>query len=160
MGSFIPSGQASPGNEPDLPNIPFFPPVSPSIFRDAMDVDTTVSTERINMALQLSLMEVNNSLAVWSAAQIELGNATLAATKDTVYGEDEQAVNHQEKLYQSAVFHLAKARVVEHMRDFDSTAAGHNKADELSQPIDDFKREARRNVRAIMGQPGTVVELI
>ena len=160
MGGFIPSGEASPAEETALPNLAFYPAVSPAMFRSAMDVDTTVSTDRLKLALQLSLMEVNKSLSEWAAEQMEAGNATLAATTYIVYGEGETAINHQEKLYQAAVFHLAKSRVIEHLRNFDSTGAGHGKADELSQPIDDFKREARRAVRAIMGQTGTVVELI
>lgn len=160
MGGFIPSGEATPAEEAELPNLDFYPAIVPAEFRSAMDVDTTVSTERLRLALHLSLMEVNRSLNDWAMAQMADGIATLAETTYIEYGSGETAVNHQEKLYQAAVFHLGKSRIIEHLRNFDSTGAGHNKADELIQPIDDFKREARRSVRAIMGQTGTVVELI
>ena len=157
--SFIPSGEVDQTQAPNLPNTPFFPEISPDNFRKQHNVDDTVARERLEHALQNSIIEVNRELAEWRFVQESLGHTTLSDTSDVAFsGETE--INQSEYLYIAAVYHLSKSRILEQMRNFDGTGAGHNRADALSDPIDTNRREARRAVRAIMGQTGTVVELI
>ena len=159
-GTFVPSGDQSEEPAAALPNITFFPDIDPDEFRDQLNVDTTVPNARVEAALQLSIIEVNRDLLEWRLVQEELGHTEIIETTSTEYGEGEDAVNENKRLYCFAVFHLAKARIIERMRNFDSAGSGHDRADSLEDPIGDHRREARRAVRAIMGETGTVVELI
>ncbi|MEZ0150111.1 MAG: head completion/stabilization protein [Candidatus Reddybacter sp.] len=158
--SFVPSGQPGISPTPALANIGFYPAISPNVFRQQLNVDSTVDEQQVESVLQLSMLEVNQELAAWQTAQEALGTTQLSDTTSVTYGTGAAATNKNVQLYTFAVQHLAKARVLERMRNFDSTASGINKTSEMDTPIGDYRREARRCVRAIMGQTGTVVELI
>lgn len=158
--SFVPSGQANISPAPALANIAFYPSISPNVFRQQLNVDTSVDEQQVESVLQLSMLEVNQELAAWQADNEALGATQLSDTSAVTYGTGDAAINKNVQLYIFAVHHLAKARVLERMRNFDSTAAGLKQADDIDMPVGDFRREARRCVRAIMGQAGTVVELI
>lgn len=156
MSTFIPSGQAEATPSPALENIPFYPNIAPEAFRGAMNIDSTVEIEWVNASLQLSMMEINAELSEWQAEQELLACTSIADTTSVVYGTE----NKNQRLYLLAVQHLAKARILEGMRNFDSTAEGIRKAEDMGSAIDAHRRESRRAVRAIMGKTGTVVELI
>jgi len=158
--SFVPNGQPGISPVPSLGNIGFYPSISPNVFRAQLNVDSTVDDQQVEAVLQLSMLEVNQELAGWQTEQEAQGNTQLSDTTNVVYGAGEAAINKNHQLYIFAVQHLAKARILERMRNFDSTASGINQTSEMDIPIGDSRREARRCVRAIMGQTGTVVELI
>lgn len=155
MSDFV-VGPASGTPESDIVNDGFFPTVKPAEFRATMRQDKTVTTERMREALVNAIVSVNRQLEAWKALQMAAGKATLAAVDEASIGGQKVKVH----LYLRAVYSLAKCELIERFRDYDATNSGREKADELGDSYDDYRRDARWAVADIQGRPRTVVELI
>ncbi|MGD8174780.1 head completion/stabilization protein [Marinimicrobium sp. ARAG 43.8] len=139
-----------------LANHSFFPEISVLAFRRAMRVDTVTTSERAEHALEAAMLEANNRLWNWVMACKANGVDSL---KD-VPSQRGQPEGAAERLYQRAVYCLAKANVVERYRDYDTTREGHGKATELEPVADDYRRDAAWAINDLMGESRTTVELI
>lgn len=160
--SFIAVDNPPPANPepPPVHNLAFWPPITLARFRDAYRVTEAVTDERAVTALQAAVILINDELEAWRQAQQAEGHATLAEVPAQSYGEGEAATTAKVHHYQAAVYHTAKARILERYRDYDSTKSGHDRADALDDTADEHHKLARHALRALQDLPLTVVELI
>ncbi len=156
MNSFVVNVPAPVAAETKITSSPFWPDVEPADIRAAHRIDGTITTERLRDALIEAIASVNEELSAWREARQLEGRATLAAVPADLI--DNISVNVHR--YQRAVGCTAKALLIERYRDIDTTAAGNKKADQLDNPIDDLRRDARWAISAILGISRTTVELI
>lgn len=156
MNGFIVTAPANPAAETPIVSGPFWPDIDPAVIRDAQRIDNTVTPERLRMALIEAIATTNHALRAWREAQAALGYGTLSAVpSDEIDGTS--ILVHR---YQRAVGCLAKALLLERLRDFDATGKGDKKAEGLTDPIDDCRRDHLHAIADIAVQPRTVVELI
>lgn len=155
VGDFVAPG-ADPTPEEDITNDAFFPDVKPDEFRQTMRQDKTVTAERMRESLINAVASVNRQLGAWKALQVAAGKLTLADVDPAEIGGQPVKVHY----YLRAVYSLAKAELIERYRDFDATNAGREKATEMDETDDSYRRDARWAVADIQSKPRTVVELI
>jgi len=139
-----------------IANALFFPNLSLEEFRTVMKVEAVATPDRAMHALQAAAIEVNNRLSKWLATQIELGFNSI----DDIPAKPGEIQHQQKFLYLRAVWSLAKANLIERYRDYDTTKAGQDKADALSESVDDFRRDAAWAINDLVGAPRSTVELI
>lgn len=156
MNSFVVTAPAPTPTEEIITSAAFWPEVDPVKVRAAQRIDNTITPDRLREALIEAIATVNDELSIWRAARELEGHATLAA----VPAEEIDDVSIRVHRYLRAVGCFAKASLTERTRDFDTTAAGNKKADQLESPIDDYKRDARWAISDILGIGRTTVELI
>jgi len=156
MNSFVVNVPAPTPAEEKITSSAFWPEVDPVAIRASHRIDGTITAERLKDALIEAIATVNTALAVWRAARELEGRATLAAVPAEVVDTVSVNVNR----YHRAVGCHAKALLTERYRDFDTTAAGNKKADQLENPIDDLHRDAHWAINDIIGIGRTTVELI
>lgn len=155
--SFLPTTPpATDPAEDTIPNLAFWPVLSLAAFRDGYRVDTVVTDTEAKQAIATAVRRVNAELADWQALQEAAGAATLADVASPVYGEVSEHVAN----YLSAVYHRAKAMVIEDNRDTDTTKSGHDRADDMEGQADIAMARSRSAVRAILGKHRATVELI
>lgn len=135
---------------------PFWPNINPGQARLEMRLDGTVNATRLRTALIEAVALVNTELDAWATQQQASGHTTLAETTDKQI--DQVSINVLR--YNRAVYCYAAANLQERLRNFDTTNEGHIRADAVSDPIDDHRRDARWAVSDIMGRSRTVVELV
>ena len=128
----------------------------PSEIRDQQRLDSTIPPERLRHALIEAIASTNAALADYRVAQQALGIATLADI-DTEEIDGTSILIHR---YRRAVGCLAKAMLLERMRDFDATGKGERKAEFLTDPIDDCRRDHLAAIADIVGRNRITVELI
>lgn len=156
MNSFVVNVPAPTPAEAKITSAEFWPEVDPVAIRAAHRIDGTITIERLRDALIEAIATVNTELSTWRAARELEGRATLSAVPAEVVSAISVNVNR----YHRAVGCLTKALLIERYRDFDTTAAGNKKADQLESPIDDLRRDARWAINDILGIGRTTVELI
>ncbi|EDY85440.1 phage head completion protein (GPL) [gamma proteobacterium HTCC5015] len=137
-------------------NHPWYPDLSLNSFRTAQRVDHVATDDRIEHALQLSVIEVNHRLMPWMAEQQSAGASDLSEVEERP-GQPAGAV---ENLYFRAVWSLAKASLIERYRDYDTTRSGADQAEELEDSIGELRRDAAWAINDIMKKPRVTVELI
>lgn len=166
MMNFDGTGKETPPTEVVVPDVPtpnsviacgeFWPDIDPGQCREEMRLDGTVTDQRLRMALVAAITQVQDTLAPWVTTQQENGATVLSdTTTRTVDG-----VNINEWRFKRAVYCYAAANIQERMRSFDTTAEGHKRADALTDPIDDHRRDGQWAVSDMMGRGRTFVELI
>jgi len=64
------------------------------------------------------------------------------------------------QLYLRIVACATAAEVAERYRSYDTTAAGNQRADDLTPSIDELRRDVRWAIRDFLGTPRMTVELI
>lgn len=142
--------------ETDIAIGSFWPAISPVEIREAQRLDNTVTPARLRPALIESASTTIEALAAWKIAQIELGYTTLSAVpSDEIDGAS--ILVHR---FKRAVGSLAKALLMERYRDFDATAKGDKRADALTDPIDDCRRDHLNALADITGRTRCTIELI
>ncbi|MGB1763807.1 head completion/stabilization protein [Alloalcanivorax xenomutans] len=151
--SLVASGNGESGASAALTSGPFWPEIVPSHFRETMRQDTTVPAARLQEVLAGAIAEVNDRLSTWAGRQFAETLAEVAAEK--INGESVKVLS-----YRLAVYALAKALLVERYRDYDSTQSAHQRADEMDETVDDYRRDAAWNIARIIDRPRSVVELI
>lgn len=154
--SFVTTTPVDESVEPPIGNGEFWPEIDPAKIREAQRVDGTITPERLRTALIEAMASVNGELEAWRLLQVAAGHATLVAVPATEI-DDESIHVHR---YRRAVGCMAKANLIERYRDYDTTARGDRKAEMLTDPIDDLRRDARWAISDILGVGRTTVELI
>jgi hypothetical protein len=153
-----PSADAEQPQEAETPivNDGFFPDIQPAAVREAARIPTSVTPARLRAAILGALLTMKGDLRGYKAGQITAGHARLGdVPADELDGQSELLI-----MYQRAVALYAKAELIERHRDFDTTSAGGNDAQELTPTIGELRRDALHAVRDILGKPRTIVELI
>lgn len=142
--------------EPALINDGFFPDIDLADIRETVRVTTSITGPRLRQAAIGAVLSVGIDLAGFKAQAMADGFTSLAdVPADQIDGKSVQVMR-----YARAVALLAKAELIERHRDFDTTAAGGNQADELTPSIGDLRRDAMHAVRDILGITRTTVDLI
>lgn len=134
----------------------FWPDIEPDVLRQTMRLDGTVTTERLEHAAINAALQVNSDLKNWRFESEQLGFDSLAQ----VPAEEINGQSIFLQLYLRAVYCLTKANLVERYSDFDSTAKGLKSADELTDTVNDLRRDARFAVRDMLNKTHVTVELI
>ncbi|WP_083951151.1 head completion/stabilization protein [Sphingobium abikonense] len=153
-----PAGEVDQPPAPEAPvvNDGFFPDVDTADVRDVARIPTSITAPRLRAAILAAIMTVEIDLRAFAAAAIAAGHATLAAMPaPQLDGRSVQVVR-----YLRAVSLYAKAELIDRHRDFDTTAAGGNQADELTPSIGELRRDAQHAVRDIKGLTRATVDLI
>lgn len=159
--SFVSLPPAAEVEQPSAPetaivNDGFFPDIEPAAVRDAARITTTITAARLRAAILGAIMSVEIDLRAYTAASIAAGHATLAdVPAPQLDGQSVQLIR-----YNRAIALYAKAELIERHRDFDTTSAGGNQADELTPSIGELRRDALHAVRDILGKARTTIELI
>lgn len=144
------------GNEQTISNNGFWPDLELADFRDAMRVDNVATTARAAHALEASMLTANRRLIDYQHEQQAAGHSEAAAIPPRLGERAGDIV----LLYCRAVWNLAKAELIERYRDYDSAGSGHDRADALTDVVDDHRRYAAWAINDIQGKPRTTVELI
>lgn len=139
-----------------ITNASFFPDLQLQDFRESMRIDSTVTDSRAVHALESAMYEANQLLSDWMQEQQNEGVADI----DNVPQPAWQPEGYYKNLYLRAVWSLAKSNLVERYRDYDTTGAGHDRAEALEMTDDDYRRDATWALSDIRGRPRTTVELI
>lgn len=161
MSTFIANPPVADVEQPPAPETPiandgFFPDINPADIREDARISSNVTARRLRAAILGAIMTVGNDLRAFARSSIAAGYATLAAVPaPTLDGQSVQVIR-----YRRAVALYAKAELVERYRDFDTTPAGSNQADELTPSIGELRRDAMYAIRDILGKPRTTVDLI
>lgn len=145
-----------PATETPVANDGFFPDIEPAAVREAARIPTSVTPARLRAAILGAIMSVGIDLRAFAADSIAAGYPKLAdVPAPQLDGQSVQLIR-----YNRAVALYAKAELAERHRDFDTTAAGGNQADELERSIDELRRDAMHAIRDILGRTRTTVDLI
>lgn len=154
MTGFVANSPAT--TEPDIQNNSFSPDISLSDFRAVMRLDQSITADRIRHALINAINDTNGELKSWKAEQTTAGHTTLAdVPADQIDGKSIKV-----QLYIRAVYNAAKAELVERYRDFDSTLNGSQRAEEMDETIDQYRRQAIIAIRDLIDRPRSTIELI
>ncbi|EKS9886547.1 head completion/stabilization protein [Burkholderia pyrrocinia] len=139
-----------------IKNDPFYPDVSLEHARDTMRLDGSVTDARLRHELLAAIASVNDELRSARAAWRDAGIVRLADVPADRLDDESVLLQH----YRRAVYCLAKATLIERYRDYDTTADGARRADELEPQGDELRRDARWAISDIVDQPRVTVELI
>ena len=153
---FVVTSPSVPSSEPKIVSSTFWPVIDPVNIRAAQRIDGTIPPERLRMALIEAIATTNYALRDWQALQLAAGRMTLTQI-DAEKIDDVSILVHR---YQRAVGCLAKALLLERYRDFDLSGKGEKKAEALTDPIDDCRRDHLNALADISGKSRCQVELI
>lgn len=136
-------------DEADAPNFSdFWPALKLAEARAILRLQSDITTERLTALLLDACIDVNEQLSGYVAEQQSAG---------TAFSDIPKAHKHQ---YLRAIYASAQAQLLSDMRDYDSTASGQDKADELAASIDVQRRVATLAIRSILGKSASHIELI
>lgn len=139
-----------------IKNTPFWPDVSLSEFRSVMRTDGTVTQPRLRQVLLTAISEVNAELFDFRNRQRMLGWQALAEVPSDVLDGKNERIQH----YLSAVYCWARAVLNERYQDYDATASGVKRGEELAEASGDLWRDARWAISRVQDAPHCTVELI
>ncbi|MBZ6769371.1 head completion/stabilization protein [Klebsiella oxytoca] len=139
-----------------IKNTPFWPDVDLLEFRSVMRTDGTVTSPRLKQLILSAMSEVNAELFTFRQAQQALGYQTLAEVPADMLDGKSERLHH----YYNAVFCWARAQVNERYQDYDATASGVKRGDELAEASGDLWRDARWAISRVQDAPHCTVELI
>jgi hypothetical protein len=139
-----------------ITNSEFWPDIDLAKLRDAMRLDGTATNERLEHNAINAVLQVNIDLKIWRIKQQSLGYANL----EQVPAEQLNNQSIHLQLYLRAIYCLTKANIIERYSDFDSTGKGLKAAEELTDSVNDLRRDARFAIRDILGESHVTVDLI
>lgn len=142
--------------EPQITSSAFWPVIVPAEIRDQQRIDNTTPPARLKVTLIEAIATTNAALAEFRLAQQALGITALA----DIVADQIDGISINVHRYQRAVGCLAKALLLERLRDFDATGKGDKKADAQTDPIDDYRRDHLHAVSDIIGRSRSTIELI
>jgi len=158
--SFLATPPVAPATTPPasatIENDGWWPSIELASVREIVRLNGTVTELRLQEATQAAMLALNQELADWKAAKVAQGAETLLDVPASQIGGESRLV----ALYRRAVYFYAKADLTERYRDFDTTAAGDRRADDLEATIDDARRNVRWAVSDLLGQSRVTVELM
>lgn len=147
----------APNTAPDpISSGDWYPSIDLTDARAVMRVDGTVTNERLIEAIQNAMGDVEDLLDAWQQQQVALGRLTLGDVPSKIIGTESRLV----LLYKRAVYATVQSELLERYRNFDTTHAGKTRADSMDETVDDYRRNVRYAVRAILGRPRGDAELI
>lgn len=146
MSSYIPHQQPTdPAVDDNIANTDaFYPAVSLADFRRTMRVDDIATDARVAEQIRTAMLMINGEIAFWRAQQ--------TATELS----DEQAKAY----YRIALYHRAKAYIIEQYRDVDTTKSGHDEASALETRINVYLQRSREALRMLINVGRMTVVLI
>ncbi|NIG15848.1 head completion/stabilization protein [Pantoea sp. Cy-640] len=147
--------QKAAGTPETIPNNSFWPDIDLAKFRTAMRVDGTVTPERLRQVVLTAMAEVNAELYPWREQQELRGFNSLADVPGEKLAGESARLHH----YQNAVWCWTRAVLNERYQDFDATAAGMKRGEELADATGDLWRDARWAVSRVQNLPHCTVEL-
>lgn len=139
-----------------IKNTPFWPDVDLAEFRSVMRTDGTVTQPRLKQLVMTAISEVNAELYGYRERQQVLGYHSLAEVPAEQFDGKSQRVHH----YHNAIFCWARAVINERYQDYDATASGVKRGEELAEAIGDLWRDARWAISRVQDAPHCTVELI
>jgi Fe-S-cluster formation regulator IscX/YfhJ len=118
---------------------------------------STIAHERLVEAIRFAAIEVIGELTEWQIDQNASGFDTLAAVEPqpSIDGEGQFVT-----LFQRAVTMTAAAELADRNPDLTATRVGFDQQKDRLNMADDFRRSATRAIRAIVGETGTLVDLV
>jgi hypothetical protein len=134
----------------------FWTDIDPGYIRETQRIDNTITAPRLRATLIEAAAVVIAALAEWKTTQITAGFTSLPS----VPADEIDGISINVHRYNRAIGCLAKALLLERYRDFDSTAKGDKKADQLTDPIEDCRRDSLHAIADIVGRPRLTIELI
>ncbi|WP_395279140.1 head completion/stabilization protein [Enterobacter bugandensis] len=139
-----------------IKNTPFWPDVDLSEFRSVMRTDGTVTQPRLRQVLLTAISEVNAELFDFRNRQRLLGYQALVDVPADVLDGKSERIQH----YHNAVYCWARAVLNERYQDYDATASGVKRGEELAEASGDLWRDARWAISRVQDAPHCTVELI
>lgn len=139
-----------------IKNTPFWPDVDLSEFRSVMRTDGTVTQPRLRQVLLTAISEVNAELFDFRNRQRLLGYQALVDVPADVLDGKSERIQH----YHNAVYCWARAVLNERYQDYDATASGGKRGEELAEASGDLWRDARWAISRVQDAPHCTVELI
>lgn len=158
MSAFVATAPtATPGSTADsIGNDGWFPDLQLSDVRAIVRLDGTVTDDRLRDAIRFAMLHVNDQLEGLSSREKSNGATSfVAGSNRTLDGKNRRGL-----LYLRAVACWAKADLLERYRSLDTTDSGMRRAEDMSQGIDEQRRNTSWALRDIQNLPRTVVELI
>lgn len=146
---------STPASEPPIVSNAWWPQIDPVEIREQQRIDNTVPPGRLRGALIEAIATTNQALLDWRFAN-HAEQVSLAA----IGAEQIDSTSILVHRYRRAVGCLAKALLLERLRDFDATGKGDRKSEALTDPIDDCRRDHLNAIADIVGAPRITVELI
>ena len=156
MTGFIVTAPTAPASETPITSDPFWPEIDPVEIREAQRIDGTIPAKRLRLAIVEAIATTNYALRPWREDRIAEGVNTLTA----VEAEEIDGTSIHVHRYQRAVGCLAKALLLERYKDLDTTGKGDKKAETLTDPIDDCRRDNLNAIADITARSRITVELI
>lgn len=154
MSGFVATGSGGSSISSALTNDGFFPNFNLESVRAALRLDGSITDARLMPACVSAVIETNADLAPLKEKYREFDQLELAPS-DRI--NDESILIH---LYRRAVYCNVGAELAERYRSYDATAAGNQRADDLTPSIDEYRRDARFAIRDLLKMVRVTVELI
>lgn len=146
----------APQPEATVVNDGFFPDIEPAFVREVARIPTSITPARLRAAILGAILSVETDLRAFAAEARAAGHARLADVAAPRL--DDESVHLIR--YRRAVALFAKAELIERHRDFDTTAAGDARGDDLGASVDDLRRDAIHAIRDMLGKSRTGIWLI
>ncbi|HIA2867907.1 TPA: phage terminase small subunit [Escherichia coli] len=118
--------------------------------------DGTVTQPRLKQVALSAISEVNAELYEFRRRQQMLGYASLAEVPAEQLDGKSERIQH----YFNAVYCWARAMLNERYQDYDATASGVKRGEELAESSGDLWRDARWAISRVQDAPHCTVELI
>jgi hypothetical protein len=152
--SFISTEPAKAATSCDITGDPWFPSVSVAQFEKLYRLTDTVTPEIKQNLLSTALLSVCEEL---KTLKTKYPKATdFYDVPYTIIGD----LSSTELDFINAVYSHAKSLQTEQYRDFDNTAKGHDRADDVDQSTDHYRRQSREAIRRLIGKSRLSVSLI
>lgn len=143
--------------EAEIVSSTFWPAINPVEIREAQRIDNTIPPGRLRAVLIESIATANNALAGWRTTHQVVNNYGTLADVPADKIDNISVLIHR---YKRAIGCLAKAILMERLRDYDATGKADKKAETLADTIDDARRDYLAAIADIIGQPRNIIELI
>ena len=152
--SFISTEPAKAPATQEITGDPWFPSVSVGQFDSLYRLTSTVSPEIKKNLLSTALLSVCEELKSLKTKYPKAND--FYDIPHTFIGD----LSSTELDFINAVYAHAKSLQTEQYRDFDSTAKGHDRADDIDDSTDHYRRQSREAIRRLIGKSRLSVSLI
>ena len=153
----IPPEPASPDGATVSPGA-FWPEIVIADVRAVLRIGgSSMTHERLTEAVRFGMVDVTRQLTAWRVEQEANGFAALADIDPDAVVDERTAL---EILFLRAVTQMAGAELADRYPDLTATREGAVRAETIMDAADDYRRSATRAIRAILGQTGTMVDLV